>query len=126
MSLRCENKVDVTDASTLDDAAKAQLHEAGRRYDGNDVPAEARIGNGDDDEDEESGKLFRVTRWSIVDDAGTPRYDAWLYQVDSGTIFVAGTTNVVAEIVQFNLECTDATVRAEIDPALRAAKLLRN
>lgn len=123
MSLRCENQVDITDASTLDDVAKAQLHEAGRRYDGNDLPADARIG--DDDADEESGKLFRITRWSLVDDAGTPRYDAWLYQVDSGTLFVAGTTNVVAEVVQFGLECTDAAVRAAIEPALRAAKLLR-
>ncbi len=126
MHLRCENKVDITDASTLDDAAKAQLHEAGRRYDGNDLPAEARIGNGDDDEDEESGKLFRVTRWSIVSEDGATRYDAWLYQVDSGTIFAAGSANVVAEIVQFGLECTDPAVLAAIEPALRAAKLLRN
>jgi hypothetical protein len=123
MHLRCENKVDVTDASMLTDLDQAQLREAGKRYDGNDLPAEARIGPEDD---EESGALFRITRWSIVSEDGATRYDAWFYQVDSGTIFAGGTTDVVAEIVQFGLECTDATVRAAIHPALRAAGLLRN
>ena len=43
-----------------------------------------------------------------IDDAKKkPAYDAWLYMADSGTVFRAGTTEVVADVIQFGVECAD-------------------
>jgi len=44
--------------------------------------------------------------------------------VDSGTIFRAGTTEVVAEVIQFGLECDDPEVRRELGPAMVEAGIL--
>jgi hypothetical protein len=43
---------------------------------------------------------------------------------DAGTVFVAGTTEVVAELVQGGLECRDADLRRELRMALAEAKAL--
>lgn len=42
---------------------------------------------------------------------GRRAYDAWIMSRDSGTIFTAGTTEVVAEIVQGGVDCADRGLR---------------
>ena len=45
-----------------------------------------------------------VNLWDVLDGDGEMVYEAWFYMGDSGTIFRAGTLNVVAEIVQGGIE----------------------
>lgn len=51
-------------------------------------------------------------------------HDAWFYMGDSGTIFRARSTEVVAEIIQCGLQCDDSDARAALGAALVEAKLL--
>ena len=39
--------------------------------------------------------------WDVVDDAGKPRYQLWIYCVDGAQLFDAGTTHSVAYVSQF-------------------------
>jgi hypothetical protein len=80
----------------LDATAKKQLRIAGRGYDGHDLPAKKRLeANG---EETSFARFVEVRR--VVDAAGKPLYDLWIYMVDSGSIFDAGTTNEMGGIAQ--------------------------
>lgn len=111
---------EIIDAGGLSPIEREQLRAAGRLYDGEDLDAEARLA--DDGDDEASFRGF-CSLWRVVDGDKT-RFDAWFYQVDSGTFFRAGTTEVAAEIVQFGLECDDPEVRRELGPAMVEARIL--
>jgi hypothetical protein len=111
---------EINDPAELSPIEREQLRAAGRLYDGEDLDAEARLT--EDDQDEAGFRGF-CTLWRVVD-GDEVRFDAWLYQVDSGTFFRAGTTEVVAEVVQFGLECTDPQVRRELGPAMVEAGIL--
>ncbi|MBN2494532.1 MAG: hypothetical protein JXR96_08085 [Deltaproteobacteria bacterium] len=47
-----------------------------------------------------------VEWWDVVE-AGVVRYQVWLYGVDSGVVFEAGTTKQVAHVAQFALWCEE-------------------
>ncbi len=121
MKLRFTDLIERGDAEALDAVGRAQLQEAGKRYDGDELPAADRLGA--DGEDELEGQLYRCTFWTVMGD-GVPRFDAWFYMGDSGTIFATGTTEVVAEIIQFGLECSDPALRLALGAAMVEAKLL--
>lgn len=73
----------------------------------------------------EAGQEFapeNVEMLRIENARGEHAYDAWLIVPDSGTIFRAGTTEVVAERVQGALECADPALRAALQDALRPKK----
>jgi hypothetical protein len=57
----------------------------------------------------------------LVDDKGKPAYDAWLYMGDSGSIFKAGTTKRIAEIIQGSLECKPLTLHLALKDAFAEA-----
>ncbi|WP_433334468.1 hypothetical protein [Dactylosporangium sp. CA-139066] len=120
MGCRFVDQREITTAAELSEAEQEQLRAAGRLYDGEDLSAEERLGAA---EDEEASFAGFVALWRVVDGA-EHRYDAWLYQVDSGTIFRAGTTEVAAEIIQFGLEPHSDEARRDLGPALVAAGLL--
>jgi hypothetical protein len=101
----------------LDEVRRRQLEIAHRLYCGDEVPAEQILARTEDDNDEGIRPSFLELRF-IVDADGKPAYDAWLYMVDSGTIFKAGTEEVVAEIIQFGLETEDRVLRLALPPAL--------
>jgi hypothetical protein len=103
----------------LTDVDRRQLRAAGQLFDGEDLPVEARL----DAAGDEGSFYGSCSRWRILD-GDRHAYDAWLYLGDSGTIFRAGTTDKVAEIVQCGLECSDRRLRAELGPAMVAARLL--
>lgn len=110
----------IDDLST--ESEKAQLRQAGKLWDGEDLPAEDRLAPGGPDENETSFAGF-CDLWKIVD-GEQHVYDAWLYMVDSGAIFRAGTTDEVAGVIQFGLECEDPDLRLALGMAMVAAKLL--
>lgn len=56
----------------------------------------------------------------LADAKGKHAYDAYTYAGDSGTIFKAGTTTVVAEIVQGGIECKNEALGDALNAALVA------
>ncbi len=94
-------------ASELSPSEQVQLAKAGEMWDGHALTAAERLSaNG-----EETSFAGHVELRSLVGADGSPAYDAWLYMVDSGVIFVAGTQQVAAEIIQRGLECSDRALR---------------
>ncbi|HEU4533863.1 MAG TPA: hypothetical protein VFS00_07080 [Polyangiaceae bacterium] len=65
-----------------------------------------------------------VEWWDVVDDAGTTRYQLWLYHADCGLLFEAGTTKVVAQAIQngsaWELDPSAPLTRAQIEALVRA------
>lgn len=121
-ALRFVNHRPITSLDQLDDALIAQLAAAGQRYDGVDAPAADRIApEGFDDEPDEGGPLYNPEVWDVVDATGAPVYQVWFYSVDSGTVFRAGTTDAVADIIQFDLETQDPALKPALADAKRAA-----
>ena len=118
---RFSDEREITSAGELSAVEREQLRAAGRLYDGQDLSAEERLT--ENPENEELSFAGFVSHRRVVDGA-EHRYDAWLYQVDSGTIFRAGTTEVAAEIIQFGLEPHSDEARRELGPAMVAAGLL--
>lgn len=96
---------------------RLQLEVASKLYDGTGRTVEEMYAATDV---EEEPILPSMTSHLRIDDAGTHAYDAWLYMVDAGTIFSAGTTDVVAEIIQGGLECQDPALRAALSALLTA------
>jgi hypothetical protein len=122
-ALRLENCRKPGHGDELSDVERAQLEAAGERYDGDALPAEARLSPPGGDWDEEASFHGFVSVWDLVDDTGSVRYTAWFYRVDSGTIFRAGTTEVVAEVIQCGLESEDETLAADVLEAVRASRI---
>ncbi len=120
MATRFEAVRDIQSVDDLSASERAQLVAAGTRWDGEPRSAEERLEAGG-----EEGPSFHgfCQLWRVAD-GERHLYDAWFYMVDSGTIFKAGTTEVVAEIIQFGLECGDPAVRLELGMAMVEAKLL--
>jgi hypothetical protein len=98
---------------------QAQLVAAGKRYDGGEYSAAERLSfEGSDAHpggQKQSFKGFLEIREIVDASSGRPAYDAFLYMVDSGTIFRTGTTDVVADIIQCGLECDDEALEAALD-----------
>jgi hypothetical protein len=95
---------------------RRQLREAGIRYDGRDLPAAARLAEGEDP------GSFRgyLELWDVEED-GQHRYDAFMYMADSGTVFRRGTVEVVAEVVQCGFEGRDRAFAHWLEQAYRRA-----
>ena len=102
----------------LDDVRRRQLEIASKLYSGTREAAEEILARGDDDEDGEQIHPNFLELRTIVGADGRPRYDAWLYMVDSGTIFAAGTERVVAEVIQFGVETSDPVLRLALPAVL--------
>jgi hypothetical protein len=92
-----------------------QLATCGKRYDGKSLPAAKRY---------QQFSREHLELWDVLDDA-TPAYDAWIYVVDSGTIFEAGTTKVAAEIIQFDFKSKDPLLAMLLQQAWNARKKSR-
>lgn len=122
MAARFVDKQEIRSIDQLSHIQREQLRLAGKAYDGEDLPAEARLA-GDEPEEEETSFLGFCSLWRVVD-GDRHLYDVWLYMVDSGAIYRANTTDIVAEIIQFGLECEDEEVRMALGPAMVEAKLL--
>lgn len=98
----------------LREADADQLAVAGKAWDGLELPADARLeGAGAEASMVESLEIRR-----LADASGKHLYDAILVGGDSGTIFAAGTTDVIASIVQGAVQTTDDALGAALDEVL--------
>jgi hypothetical protein len=118
--LRFVNRVEVSSVDDLSPTHREQLQQSGQKWDGQDLPAAQRL----DDSGEEHSFLGFCDRWDVIDAAGTVVYEAWLYMVDSGTIFRAGTAETVAEVIQFGLECDDDELRVLLGAGMAKVRLM--
>lgn len=97
-----------TSLDELDPLRREQLRIAGERFDGRSPPLESRLV-----EDPENGAWVHLV---LADEAGRPRYDAWLV-ADSGTYFDAGTITIVAERVQGAVTGAERALADALDAA---------
>jgi hypothetical protein len=104
----------------LDATGRAQLEKASKLYGGMELTAEQILNPGEDEDTEEEGRIDPgfLERGRIVDAGGKPLYDVLLYMVDSGTFFAHGTTDVVAEVIQMSVECSDKGLHQALSKAL--------
>lgn len=100
----------------LDATGRKQVELCAQLFDGRKVRAAQLIASDEDEDEDEPIAPFERTR--IANAKGTPAYDAWRYSVDSGTVFRAGSTDVIAEIIQDGLECSDRALRLALIDAL--------
>ena len=119
IALVCGPAVKPLSVDALNAAQQKQLRAFGRAYDGDDLPATARLAPG---KDPESGSFSGFLELIPIVDAKTHKtvYDAYL-TVDSGSIFKTGTTTQVAAITQGGLEqCKDPALYAALGKALES------
>lgn len=94
----------VTSADQLTHLELEQLRVAGQQYDGQDRAPELRfvelpVAPTDDDDEPTDEGCFALTGFLSVAKVhvdGTHRYDLWRIDPDAASLFVAGTTDVVA------------------------------
>ena len=103
----------------LDAVAREQLRRCGARWDGDDLPPEARL-YPSDTVDEANLAQQMLARWDVLDD-GAHAYDAWLFAVDSGVVFRANTLDEVCVVVQFDFQADDPALAAALGDAARRA-----
>ena len=116
-SLRLRTLSTTRDADVLDlgVVAEEQLRIAGTSWDGVDRPAEERL------DDEVEGSFAGTLERRVVADANTPDeplYDVLRFAEDSGIVFAAGTTTVVALIAYGKVELRDQRTRIALETAL--------
>jgi hypothetical protein len=106
------------DADVLDLGAIAeqQLHLAGKSWDGADLAPEERLDG--EREDSFAGTLERHVLADAEAPGETPLFDVLLFAGDSGVVFAAGTTNVVALIAYRRIETRDRRTRLALEEAL--------
>jgi hypothetical protein len=115
--LRALSRTKPRAVAALTPLQQKQLVAAGKRYDGKALPASTRLSREKAHEEVSFGGLFEIV--DLADGSGKVAYTALRYAVDSGTVFAAGTTRVVADIIQFGLECEDDRLREALELALR-------
>jgi hypothetical protein len=110
-------------AEGLSPIQRQQLERAGKLYDGNELSAEERLspdrepGDGED----EGGFHGMLEIWD-VEENGEHAYDAFLYMVDSGTVFRRGSLDVVAERIQVYFDASDQDFAAALQEAYEEAE----
>jgi hypothetical protein len=101
-----------------------QLVVAGSWYDGKKWPVAVRLGleipKGRKLETFEGSFGGWLEVRELEDDAGKPAYTAFLYLVDLGAVFVAGTTEVAASIVQSRIDHCADPLREALQPFLQS------
>ena len=92
---------------------RAQLTEMANAYDGKKLPLAKRFGDGPD----AHGGTLEIRE--LVDAKGKRMYDVLTWLADDGCAFKAGTTEVVAHLVQHTVDCDDTGLDAALSKALR-------
>jgi hypothetical protein len=106
MGLRFLNPRKPRSADELSPTQKEQLRLAGKLYDGNDLDPAERLSPEREPGPDGGGFAGFLELWDLEED-GEPRYEAFLYVVDSGTVFRRGTTEIVAERIQTYFQAKD-------------------
>ena len=114
--LTCAKALQSPTLKKLSPEQQKQLRAAGKLYDGKDLPAADRLNT---DRQNEQSFLSTLTICELHDSKGKRAYDAFLYRVDSGTIFKASTTKVAAEIMQDSIECENEALADALHEVLK-------
>jgi hypothetical protein len=117
-TLRVTARLQLIVEAELDATARKQLEAANRRYGGHKMTTREIFAA-----QAQEGEVIlpRLTeRLTVEDDNKKHVYDVWLYMGDSGTVFKAGRTVVVAEIVQGGLECKSLALKLALKAVLAA------
>jgi hypothetical protein len=117
LTLRQTKRFAPESAADLPSFAQEQLLAALLRYDGKELSIGARLGPGDY---EETGSVRNGLERIELD--GDIAIEGFLYMGDSGTFFTKATTDIVAEVVQFAVECNDPALGAALRAALTPPK----
>jgi len=107
--------VELTEDADLSPTQQMQIVEAGRRYDGED----RNIGERTDWGSEEACLLDQCEVLSFQGADGTP-YDVVWIEGGCGTVFRAGSLDVVAEFMEMHVTSQDQALAAALGRALRA------
>ena len=104
----------------LDAVRRRQLRAAGKGHDGKNLPPEARLAKRPRPSEPADEATFDgyLCIHEIADETGKVLYDVFVCTPDSGSVFRAGTTKVVAELIQGGMQARDAEVRQELLRAL--------
>src|SRR5690606_27717875 len=92
-ALRFANPREPQQPQDLASHLQAQLVHAAKLWDGKELPLSERLA--EDPDDDEASFLGLVSVWDLLDEGGVLVYEGWFYMGDSGTIFCAGTSEVV-------------------------------
>lgn len=114
--LRLRTVAAVKDADIFDfgDVAEEQLRLAGKSWDGRDLAAEERL-----DGEIEGTFAGTLVRCVLADaSSSTPLFDVLLYAGNAGSIFRAGTTELVGAVADGTVEMKDRRARLAIQDAL--------
>jgi hypothetical protein len=102
-------------AAELGEVERKQVRIGTKRYDGLDLTAEERLTASTDRNDETFRGPGSIEFRKIADGEGRMVYDMLLYMGDAGSIFRAGTTKLIGEVIQGGVDLV------EKQPALRTA-----
>ena len=105
--------------SDLDSIQLKQLRAAGRGHDGKNLPAERRLAPRKPrapDANESFARYLRIVK--LGNEKNEHLYDVFMCSPDSGSVFRAGTTKLVAELIQGGMQGGDATLREALKRAL--------
>lgn len=112
----------VTSEKQLTPIQAEQVRLCGIAYDRENLPASERLST-EEISDEETVLNF-CELWDVIVD-GSLAYEVWFYQGDSGSVFRAGTAEMVAEIIQCCLRgCADKEMELQLGMAMVKADLL--
>ena len=112
------NRRDRQRVDELSAMERAQVRVCGERWDGNDLPIEERLVL-----DPDIAFQLVLTCWDVME-RDMHVYDAWLFAVDSGVVFRAGTTEIVCEVFQFDFQSQDASFARALAEAARLANAI--
>ncbi len=116
--MRLQNLRHPSDYDVLSEIHRAQLDRISTLYDGGVVSGRQRLVQ----DGSETSFAGMIELWDLVEDDQV-RYEFWHYVVDSGTIFIANTTQVLAEVGQGHLcPIEDKVFMRAFRDAVQAAK----
>lgn len=118
MNLRLTRFRQVVSLDMLSPILRQQLAIAGTEWDGEVLPAAARIATGDHVVYDEGGPLHEPELWDVEDEHGTTLYQLWTYARISGSLFRADTTESVGGFVHNFLEVDDDELHAALGRAI--------
>lgn len=100
MTLIFERFTGSLDADSLPAHMAEQLVAAGRVADGESHPVEVRL-----DPSHSSSIVRDLECWCAKDKGDQVHFEVWVFHVDCGAVFVAGSAELVGPIVQFGFSC---------------------
>lgn len=102
--MRFTNRRPIDEGTTLEAHHRAQVVALGSVLDGSELTLEERLAAG----------WYEPALCDVVDETGRARYEVWTCDVDCGAVFFAGTSTLIAPIVQGGFASPDLGVWAEL------------